>query len=714
MELPPDYADRVYAGVTGKIIGVYLGRPVEGWTYERIRAELGQIDGYVAQRLGQRLVVTDDDITGTFTFVRAVEDCGYRPDVSAADIGRTWLNYIIENRTILWWGGLGNASEHTAFLRLASGIPAPRSGSRELNGNLIAEEIGAEIFIDGWAMLAPGQPELAADFARRAASVSHDGEAVYAAQALAAMEAQAFVERDILALVDVGRRSVPPDSAIGRLYEGILELHGDEPDWRKAREWLSKEHGYARYEGNVPVVPNHGVILLSLLYGDGRFDQTLSICVTAGWDTDSNCGNVGCLMGIRGGLPAFNDGRADWRDPVRDRMFLPTADGGRAITDALTEAVHVVNMGRRMRGLEAVHPKNGARFHFEAPGAMQGFAVQASDGIAADIQSVPAPNGDGHHRLAIDWSTSALQQHAWVRAATPTFILPEERDLGGYQLMASPTLHPGQLLRAKLLADTSTGGQAAGRLFVGWYGADDSLEVTFGPWKNMGRRGSVLAWRVPDNGGSPIATVGVDIAPSASRGRVFLDYLTWTGSPTVTLTRPASDGQMWRRAWVDAVDLWTDEWPQSFRLIQNRGIGMISQGTAEWKDYRVASTMTPQLCQVAGVAARIGGLNRYYALVFEHPNRLRLMRAAGVVRTLAERECTWTFGDTRRLELEVRGGQIRGRVDGQLKLEAADERPLAGGAAGFIIGQGRLDADALEIRPSGPSRRIVPANAHGS
>src|SRR5271157_4018792 len=99
MELPPDYADRVYAGVTGKIIGVYLGRPVEGWTYERITAELGQIDGYVAHRLGQRLVVTDDDITGTFTFVRAVEDCGYRPDVSAADIGRTWLNYIIENRT---------------------------------------------------------------------------------------------------------------------------------------------------------------------------------------------------------------------------------------------------------------------------------------------------------------------------------------------------------------------------------------------------------------------------------------------------------------------------------------------------------------------------------------------------------------------------------------------------------------------------------------
>ena len=29
--LPADYEERVYAGVLGKIIGVYLGRPFEGW-----------------------------------------------------------------------------------------------------------------------------------------------------------------------------------------------------------------------------------------------------------------------------------------------------------------------------------------------------------------------------------------------------------------------------------------------------------------------------------------------------------------------------------------------------------------------------------------------------------------------------------------------------------------------------------------------------------
>lgn len=36
MDFPMDYVERVYAGILGKIIGVYLGRPIEGWTYGQI------------------------------------------------------------------------------------------------------------------------------------------------------------------------------------------------------------------------------------------------------------------------------------------------------------------------------------------------------------------------------------------------------------------------------------------------------------------------------------------------------------------------------------------------------------------------------------------------------------------------------------------------------------------------------------------------------
>ena len=68
--LPADYVERVYAGVLGKLIGVYLGRPVESWTYDRITAEHGEVDRYIHESRGMPLVVTDDDISGTFTFLR--------------------------------------------------------------------------------------------------------------------------------------------------------------------------------------------------------------------------------------------------------------------------------------------------------------------------------------------------------------------------------------------------------------------------------------------------------------------------------------------------------------------------------------------------------------------------------------------------------------------------------------------------------------------
>src|ERR1044071_6859686 len=189
-------------------------------------ANLGEIQYYVNDRQdlplrNHQLVVTDDDISGTFTFLRALADYNNSLDLTPAQIGQTWLNYIIENRTILWWGGLGNSTEHTAFLRLKEAISAPRSGSMVLNGKVLAEQIGAQIFIDGWGLIAPGDPALAADLARRASSVSHDGEAIYGAQVIAALIAGAFIESDLNKLIDTAVTCISADSIIYRLIEDV-------------------------------------------------------------------------------------------------------------------------------------------------------------------------------------------------------------------------------------------------------------------------------------------------------------------------------------------------------------------------------------------------------------------------------------------------------------------------------------------------------------
>ena len=103
MKLDKTYEEKVYAGVLGKLIGVYLGRPFEQWSHERIMEELGEINYYVNEQLNVPLVVTDDDITGTFTFLRALRENNYDPNISPKQIGQSWLNNLIENKTVLCW-----------------------------------------------------------------------------------------------------------------------------------------------------------------------------------------------------------------------------------------------------------------------------------------------------------------------------------------------------------------------------------------------------------------------------------------------------------------------------------------------------------------------------------------------------------------------------------------------------------------------------------
>ena len=706
MSLPQDYTERVYAGVLGKIIGVYLGRPFEGWTYEHIMEHLGEVHYYVHERFGVPLIVTDDDITGTFTFIRALPDYDNSPDLTPAQIGQTWLNYIVKERAILWWGGMGNSTEHTAYLRLAKGIEAPRSGSIELNGKVVAEQIGSQIFIDGWAMVAPGDPEQAADLARRAGSVSHDGEAIYGAQVLAAMEAQAFVESDINRLLDTAVSFIPQDSIIYHLIANIREWHAQTPtDWRKTRQRIAGDYGYDKYGGNCHMVPNHALIIHALLHGDDDFQKSLMIVNTSGWDTDCNSGNVGCLLGIKNGLAGLDSG-IDWRGPVADRMYLPAADGGRAISDAVTESYQLINMGRALAGEEPIAPKNGSRFHFELPGSVQGF--QADDSVETRgtlrLENVAGHSGLGERSLAFHFQ--GLGSGRIARAGTPTFIpsleVGEYFEQRGYQLLASPTLYPGQKIQAGISVDEGNAGPIQGRLYIRYYGPDDERIMAHGPQVEL-TPGTYheFDWQLEANDNHPIAEIGLELQgkPGAS-GTVYLDYLTWDGTPNVTLTRPSHSGSMWRRAWVNAADIWNPRWGEPFRVVQNEGTGLLIQGAREWTDYRVSADVTPHMAASAGIAARVQGLRRYYALLLCNDGHIRLVKALDGDTTLAETAFDWQLGMRYTLSLEVTGNNIRAALDDNTLFEVEDTaRPLTGGAIALLCEEGRTATDVVRVEP---------------
>ena len=717
--LQSDYAERVYAGVLGKIIGVYLGRPFEGWTYERISRELGEVRHYVNDRTDvalrhRELVVPDDDIAGTFVFIRALAEHGFSRDLPAVDIGKTWLNTIVEGRSILWWSGAGISTEHTAFLRLKAGIPAPRSGSIALNGQTLAEQIGAQIFIDGWALVSPGDPEQASRYAEQAARVSHDGVAVDAAKLIAAMEALAFQTTDIDAILDGALVFVPHATRLRKLVQDVRDWHAADTakDWRSTRARIADRYGYDKFAGVCHVIPNHALVLLSLLYGGLNFQESLAIACTSGWDTDCNAGNVGCFVGIAGGLPAIDAG-PDWRGPVADRMYLSSAEGGRAITDAVIETQSLVRTGRILKGLDPLPLPKDARFNFAFPGSVQGFVAEAFDdtgAATATLENVSGQSLEGDRSLAIRFS--GLTKTACVRAATPTFAMPSGFSMRSYELCCSPTLYPGQTVELRIETDAGNRGSLSICIQCRCFTAGDRLELHSGPEQRLDPgEAAILRWTIPSTDGQPIYDIGVGLRACGGgegNGTLYLDYVRWEGTPDMVLARPAVPGEMWFRAWVNDASHFSSRF-EAFRVSQDRGRGLVTHGSRDWQDYEVEAGLRPSLARQWGLAVRVQGLRRYYAILFEKPDSdmaspygtVRLVRMRDTEETLAVADYEWSLDIEYQVRVRVTGRRIEAMIADVAVLHTIDSSrlALADGAIGILCEEGSVATEAVAVRP---------------
>ena len=700
MTLEGNYLERVYSGILGKLIGVYLGRPFENWTYERILSELGQINYYVHERLEVPLVVTDDDVAGTFTFIRALEDYELSKNVTSQQIGHAWMNYLIEDRSVLWWGGNGNSTEHTAWLNLKHGIDAPASGSIFTNGLTVAEQIGAQIFIDGWALVAPGQPALAAELAQKAGSVSHDGESVHAAMLWAAMEAEAFISSDVNHLIETGLSQIPTNCQIARLIADIRFWNKSLPDWQDCRQKISDNYGYDKYAGNCHVMPNHALMIMALLYAPNDFSMGQMIVNTSGWDTDCNAGNLGCLHGIMLGLDGLQTNR-DWRGPIGDRMLISSADGGNAINDAVRMSYYVANLGRALAGLAPLEaPKNGARFHFSLPGSTQGFQI-ANYGGEKSFGKVSNTTHEGAKVLEI--SFDEVEGMSSVVATTPTFASSDVKNMRTYELMATPTLYSGQNLSAELLSPVDNTTDLDVSLRIRHYGKDndlidvDSNVTTLAPGDSYS-----FNWVLPDTSAQPIAEVGVVVRSKKqkSSGRILLDRLSWSGAPKLRLVRPNVPGDFWHRAWVNGVDLFSErKFKEDFRISQQRGEGIIIHGTRQWTDYTVSADISLHNGSYVGLAARVQGLKRFYAVRVMRTGQLQLVRTCDrSVEVLASAEFKVELDQRINVALKVVGTKVSAQANSvSVSFNDSSHMQIKDGGIGLIVADGAASALSFEV-----------------
>jgi hypothetical protein len=273
----------------------------------------------------------------------------------------------------------------------------------------------------------------------------------------------------------------------------------------------------------------------------------------------------------------------------------------------------------------------------------------------------------------------------------------------GYGLLASPTLYPGQTVRAALFADEKNSGSVDVGIQLQSYGQEDQPVALDGPRQNLHPGNRIqLEWQIPDLDGAPIVQVGVSISsPEPAAGVIYLDWLSWDGSPNVTFRRPDAHGAMWKRQWVNAADHFEDRIGEAFRVIQNRGRGLVITGTREWADYNVQASLTPHLAKAFGLAVRVQGLERYYALLLSDQNTARLIKRLDGETVLAEQTFAWNFDQDYHLQITVQGNQILATVNGTMLFNVEDfERPLSGGGIALVCEEGHIGTDEVSVLPA--------------
>jgi ADP-ribosylglycohydrolase len=691
-----DIYDRIYAGFIAKAIGVRLGAPVEPtiWTQERIRTTYGEITQYLQTF---KNFAADDDTNGPVYFIRVLRDYGL--DFTAEQEGKTWLNYAAEEHGMYWWGGYNRSTEHTAYLNLKAGIPAPLSGAIETNGAAVAEQIGGQIFIDSWGWLNPGNPKRAAEMSARAASVAHDGNGLHGARWVAAAIAQAFVARSIDEIVATAMAQIPGDSEYARVAKAVIAQHESEPDdWRSCLDMLIADFGYDRYPGVCHIIPNAGVLIMAVLYGNGDLPRTAEIATMAGWDTDCNAGNAAAIVGTFQGL---QPGWDKYRGPINDFLVTSGVLGTVNVLDIPSFARELTMLGQRLNG-ETPEPlwvedfeRRGLRFDFDAPGSTHGFRTDGKYNITLRHSGEMHTEGS---RGSLEIQLDRLERGEHGCIFYKPWYRQSEFDDERYRPMFTPTVDDGQVLRFKLKMDPWSGD---GNLRVVPYvrRAMSGLIQELGAWLKPEN----ADWQqydviIPDGGGEAIDEIGILVEYFGRLkflGRLYLADFTVSGPGRVVID-PAVEKMEWG-------GITRFSWNRGSWLLQGGAIHAHAAGDADaWtgnaylRDVLVTADVVPHAGRSHLVTARVQGTSRFYAGGFEGDEVVLLKQDHGPS-VLARAPFRREPGRGYRVVLSVRGDKLALSVDGKELLTATDGQFRYGMAGLRLASAGRMSVKRLEI-----------------
>lgn len=711
-----EYIERIYAAWLAKNIGIRMGAYIEGWSYKKIKQIYGKLDTYPVDL--KKEFAADDDSTGPLFFLRGLENGGKGKDMEAQDVGDALLNYAPFEHGFFWWGGYGISTEHTAYLNQRNGIKAPLSGSVDLNGAATAEQIGGQIFIDSWGLVTPGNPDLAAKLAEKAASVTHGGNAVYGGIFVASCISYAFVESDIKKIIEKGLSYIPEASNYARVIKDVMHFYEEHPDdWEECFDYIFKNHGYDKYPGACHIIPNIAVMILALLYGNGDFSDTLNICNMCGWDTDCNVGNIASIMGVRNGLGAIDYEK--WRKPINDFLCCSTVLGSMNAMDIPYGASYMVKMAAQLAGEELPEPYHTIihnridSCHFEYPGSTHAIRVRVEheeDRPATSTQECTIINTEesaatGNRSLKI--IGKPVRESDLVRVYKKTYYYPEDFHDNRYDPAFSPLAYPGQTVHGSAMIPEYA--QIAGvclyakEVRTGKIYQSELVYPEKGTWIN-------LEYQIPPMESGLIEEVGFAFCVFGEKQCddtmvALIDDLYVDGTPDYSIEFEKEKEEKWTHLHIE-VSQFTRVKGKSYLSdgkmhVSCADFGETYSGHHDWKDYCAEFVITPTIGDCHMTNVRVQGAIRSYAVGFAGEDVLAILKNENGYRTLKSITYKWEKGKEYTIKIKAEGNSFQASVNDEIYIEATDDNnPYLSGGIGLSVRNGsHCECKRIKVLP---------------
>ena len=247
---------------------------------------------------------SDDDTN--YTVLSSVIIDKYTDEFTSYDIAKSWLEKQPKNAYC--------TAERVAFLNIVKGFLPPETA---IYKNPFREWIGAQIRVDYYGYINPGDPKKAAYMAWKDARVSHVKNGIYSSMLIAAIIAAAACCDNIKQAIDYGLHQIPYTSRLYKAVTKIIKQHETGMTLEKCFENIHIDYDEHLGHDWCHAISNTCVVVASLLYGNNDYSKSICLAVQAGFDTDCNGATVGSIIGMQKGFEHIS---SYWTAPIRNRL----------------------------------------------------------------------------------------------------------------------------------------------------------------------------------------------------------------------------------------------------------------------------------------------------------------------------------------------------------------------------------------------------------